>query len=98
MLLADAAFVCSHPLDSHAMKAQARRTRSLKNAASFLSLVRHLKDRAPLKATIAALRNPGALHLLKMPVAVRVRRFAARFQSREGGRPDQLAAEQTFRD
>ena len=83
MLLADAAFVCSHALDPHALKAQARRTRSLKEAASFLSLVRHLKDRAPLKATIAALRHPRALHLLKMPVIARLRRFATLFQSRD---------------
>ena len=38
--------------------AQARRTRSLQEAAAFLTLVQHLKDRAPLKAVGAALRDP----------------------------------------
>ena len=41
-----------------AAAAQARRTRSLEEAASFLTLVQHLKDRAPLKAVGAALRDP----------------------------------------
>ena len=65
------------------LEAQARRTRSLKEAASFLSLVQHLKDRSPLKATIAALRDPSALRLLKMPLIARLRRLARLFQSRE---------------
>ena len=59
---------CSTPMRSFcatmtsmraAKAAQARRTRSLQEAASFLSLVGHLKDRAPLKAMGAALTRSG---------------------------------------
>ena len=58
MLAADAAFLRDHQLDAAAQAAQARRTRSLEEAAAFLALVQHLKDRAPLKAVGAALRDP----------------------------------------
>ena len=62
--------------------AQARRTRSLEEAAAFLVLVQHLKDRAPLKAVGAALRDPVALRHLKMPIAARLRRVARSFNAR----------------
>ena len=82
MLSADAAFVRDHALDARAAAAQARRTRSLEEAASFLSLVRHLKDRAPLRAVGAALRDPVALRHLGMPIAARLRRAARSFNAR----------------
>ena len=77
MLRADAAFLRQNDLDEQALAAQARRTRSLRRGASFLSLVRHLKQRAPLKAAGVALRDPAALRHLKMPIAARLRRLSA---------------------
>lgn len=77
MLRADAAFVRNNRLGAAAKAAQARRTKSLKQAASFLLLVQHLKARAPLKAASAALRDPAALRHLKMPIAARLRRLAS---------------------
>ena len=72
----------AHQLDAAATAAQARRTRSLEEAAAFLTLVQHLKDRAPLKAVGAALRDPVALRHLKMPIAARLRRVARSFSAR----------------
>jgi succinoglycan biosynthesis protein ExoO len=77
MLAADAAFLRDHDLDAPALAAQARRTRSLRRGASFLSLVDHLKRRAPLKAAGVALRDPAALRHLGMPIAARLRRLSA---------------------
>jgi succinoglycan biosynthesis protein ExoO len=77
MLRADAAFLREHALDAPALAAQARRTRSLRQGASFLYLVRHLKQRAPLKAAGVALRDPAALRHLRMPIAARWRRLSA---------------------
>jgi succinoglycan biosynthesis protein ExoO len=79
MLAADAAFLREHPLDATAQAAQARRTRSLEQAASFLTLVQHLKQRAPLKAMRAALRDPMAVRHLRMPIAARLRRLGTPF-------------------
>lgn len=76
MQAADADFLREHQLDAAAKIAQARRTRSLEEAAAFLILVRHLKDRAPLKAMGAALSRPSALRHLRMPIAARLRRLA----------------------
>lgn len=83
MLAADAAFLRGHLLDPQARAAQSRRTRSLEQAASFLRLVGHLKNRAPVKAAGAALRDPVALRHLKMPIAARLRRLASSVQSRK---------------
>ncbi len=77
MLGADAAFLAAHDLDMEALAAQARRTRSLRRAASFLLLVRHLKQRAPLKAAGVALSDPSALRHLRMPIAARLRKLSA---------------------
>jgi succinoglycan biosynthesis protein ExoO len=82
MLAADRVFVGAHQLDAAAAAAQARRTRSLEEAAAFLALVQHLKDRAPLKAAVAALRDPAALRHLRMPIAARLRRVAKSFGAR----------------
>jgi succinoglycan biosynthesis protein ExoO len=75
MLEADAVFLRNHELDAPAKAAQARRTRSLEQAASFLTLVDHLKARSPWKAMTTALRDPVALRHLRMPIAVRLRRL-----------------------
>lgn len=76
MLAADEAFLRQHVLDAAAAAAQARRTRSLQRAAAFLGLVQHLKDRAPLKAIGAALRDPTAIRHLRLPIAARLKRLA----------------------
>ena len=77
MLRADAAFLREHRLGAEAKAAQTRRTRSLKQAASFLLLVQHLKAGAPLKAVGTALRDPAALRHLKMPIAARLSRLSS---------------------
>lgn len=82
MFEADIAFLRAHHLDEAARAAQARRTRSLEKAASFLALVQHLKDRAPLKAFGTALRDPVALKHLRMPIAARLRRLAEPLRAR----------------
>ena len=83
MLDADEAFVREYALDPAAQAAQARRTRSLEKARSFLTLVQHLKQHAPLKAMKTALRDPMAVRHLKLPIAARLRRLGTRFWSRK---------------
>jgi succinoglycan biosynthesis protein ExoO len=85
MLQADAAFLSRYDLDAPALAAQARRTRSLCRGASFLSLVRHLKQRAPLKAAGVALRDPAALGHLRMPIAARLRRLSGSSKAAPAG-------------
>ena len=80
MLKADAVFLEQHILDPRSAAAQTRRTRSLRQAASFLKLVHHLKARAPVHAVATALRDPAALRHLGMPIAARLRRLAATLQ------------------
>lgn len=72
MIAADAAFLSVNRLDPAARAAFERRARSLADAAAFLSLVRHIKEGAPLKALRAALRNPTAIGHLRMPIAKRL--------------------------
>jgi len=83
MLAADETFVRDHELDRAAQAAQARRTRSLQEGRSFLTLVQHLKKRAPLKAMKIALRDPMAVRHLRMPIAARLRRLGTTFCSRK---------------
>lgn len=83
MQTADATFIRDHSLAAPAQVAQARRTRSLEEAAAFLALIQHLKGRAPLKAMGAALRDPAALRHLKMPIVARLRRLTRPFQPRK---------------
>jgi succinoglycan biosynthesis protein ExoO len=83
MLEADKTFLRDHVLGDAARHAQARRTRSLRKAASYLSLVGHLKDRAALKAAVTAIRDPAAVRLLGMPISVRLRHVMRPF--REAG-------------
>lgn len=81
MIAADAAFARANRLDAAAAAALERRARSLRDAASFLSLIGHLKEGAPLKALGAAFRNPAAVGHLRMPIAKRLGldRLAERF-------------------
>ncbi|MES0028235.1 glycosyltransferase family 2 protein [Mesorhizobium sp. M0040] len=79
MRRADATFAATHSMDAAAEAAFARRARSLRRAASFLSLVQHIKARSPLKAIWTALSDPAAVRHMSMPIAVRLRRVAAQF-------------------
>lgn len=71
----DTRFLARHALDEEALAAQARRTRSLQEAGSFLDIVDHLKARSPLGAAQAALSDPSAIRHLKMPIMARLRRL-----------------------
>ncbi|WP_269933555.1 glycosyltransferase family 2 protein [Aminobacter sp. HY435] len=84
MQRADAQFAQVNRLDAEAQEAFTRRARSLKQAATFLSLVQHIKSRSPLKAMRTALGNPAAVRHLRMPIAVRLRRVAGQFAYRSG--------------
>ena len=79
MRKADAVFAQAHSMDAQAQAAFARRSRSLRKAASFLSLVQHIKARSPLKAIRTALSDPAAVRHMSMPIAVRLKRVAAQF-------------------
>lgn len=83
-------FLRMHKLNGAALIAQQRRIRSLRQAHSFLTLVEHLKNRAPIRAAATALRDPAALRLLKMPIEVRLRRLT---ESITGRRPSAAAAD-----
>jgi succinoglycan biosynthesis protein ExoO len=78
MRAGDARFLARHVLDGEALAAQARRTRSLEEAASFLDLVDQIKARSAIGAMHAALSDPSAIRLLKMPIMARLRRLAGR--------------------
>lgn len=75
MLRADKDFLRDHPLDAEARAAQAKRTRSLEEGASFVRLIGHLKERAAAKALVTALRDPLALRHLRMPIGARMQRI-----------------------
>lgn len=75
MILSDQRFVVGHSLGPAAAAAQQRRTRSLKEAYSFLSLVEHLKKGALARALGTAIADPAALRHLRMPIAARLRRL-----------------------
>ncbi|WP_142592717.1 glycosyltransferase family 2 protein [Pseudorhizobium endolithicum] len=75
MLLADEAFLARFKLPLSAQAAQSRRTRSLVEARSFLTLVEEIKKRSPGGFLKAAIRNPRAVRHLRMPIAVRMRRL-----------------------
>lgn len=76
MRAADAAFEAAYDFTAEEREALAERRRSLDEAASFLSIVEHLKGRRFLKAMSAACREPGALRHMRMPIGARLRRFA----------------------
>ncbi|RCS25919.1 glycosyltransferase family 2 protein [Phyllobacterium salinisoli] len=75
MLEADRKFVETFELDAEARAAQARRTRSLEEARSFISLVGHIKRRSFKEIIKVALSDPVALRHLSMPIAVRLKRL-----------------------
>lgn len=77
MIAADAAFLSTHAVNAGAMAMQRKRSRSLQEARAFLSLVEHLKSRSLGSAIKTALSSPRALRHLRMPIAVRLRRFVA---------------------
>jgi succinoglycan biosynthesis protein ExoO len=79
MRKADLVFAGIDSMDAEAKAAFARRTRSLRKAASLLSLVQHIKARSPLKAVWTALSDPAAVRHMSMPIAARLRRVAAQF-------------------
>jgi len=79
MRAADATFAETHPMDAAAAAAFARRGRSLRKAASFLSMIQHIKARSPFRAIWTALSDPAAVRHMSMPIAVRLRRVAAQF-------------------
>ncbi len=75
MLEADRQFLARFKLDKVEMEAQRRRTRSLVEARSFLTLVDDIKNRSVGGFLKTAFGNPGALKHLRMPIAVRMRRL-----------------------
>jgi succinoglycan biosynthesis protein ExoO len=77
MRAADACFAEAFALDAASRQALQERQRSLDEAASFLSVVQHLKDKALLKAARSAMRDPLAMRHLRMPIATRLRRMLA---------------------
>lgn len=84
MQRADRRFEHVNSLDEGARTAFTRRARSLKQAATFLSLVQHIKSRSPLKAMKTALGDPAAVRHLRMPIAARLRRMAEQIAYRSG--------------
>ncbi len=76
MLAADETFLSRYRLEPDAMAAQKRRTRSIKEAASFITMVDALKARSVGGFLQTAFAHPQALKHLGMPIAVRMRRLA----------------------
>jgi succinoglycan biosynthesis protein ExoO len=75
MLASDRAFLARYKLDAKAMAAQTRRTRSFHEATAFLTLVDEIKKGSVGGFLKTAVRHPGALKHLRMPIAVRMRRL-----------------------
>ncbi|MBP1884641.1 glycosyltransferase family 2 protein [Sinorhizobium mexicanum] len=78
MMSADEAFLRRFPLDILSERMQRKRTRGFHQARSFLVLIEQLKTRSLAGALKTALADPLALRHLHMPIAVRLRRLAAR--------------------
>jgi succinoglycan biosynthesis protein ExoO len=75
MLEADKTFLAKFELGAEAKAAQARRTRSLEEAKSFLSLVGHIKRGSISGIIEVVLKDPAALRHLSMPIGIRLRRL-----------------------
>jgi len=75
MLASDKVFLSRYRLDAEAMTAQRRRTRSILEAGSFLTLVDEIKKGSVGGFLKTAIENPRALRHLRMPIAVRMRRL-----------------------
>jgi succinoglycan biosynthesis protein ExoO len=82
MIAADRRFLATHKLDKTANAAQRRRARSLREARSFLTLVRAIKDGSLFGILKVACTNPRALKHLRMPIVARFHRLAALLRRR----------------
>ncbi|WEX75475.1 glycosyltransferase [Sinorhizobium numidicum] len=78
MMSADEAFLRRYRLDPRSEAVQHKRSRAFRQARSFLVLVEQLKNRSLAGALKTALADPLALRHLRMPIAIRLRRLAAR--------------------
>ncbi|APG94972.1 glycosyltransferase family 2 protein [Sinorhizobium americanum] len=78
MMAADEAFLQRYALDPLSRKMQRKRARGFRQARSFLLFVEYLKKRSLAGALKTALADPIALRHLRMPIAARLRRLAAR--------------------
>ncbi|AUX79864.1 glycosyltransferase family 2 protein [Sinorhizobium fredii] len=78
MMAADEAFLQRYALDPLSRRMQRKRARGFRQARSFLLLVEQLKSRSLAGALKTALADPIALRHLRMPIAARWRRLAAR--------------------
>lgn len=76
MLEGDQRFLSRYTLGTAEMAAQKRRTRSIIEARSFLTLVDEVKRKSVGGFLKTAMQAPGALKHFRMPIAVRMRRFA----------------------
>ncbi|WP_313199011.1 glycosyltransferase family 2 protein [Rhizobium sp.] len=76
MLEGDSRFMARFSLGPAEMAAQRRRTHSIIEARSFLTLVDEVKAKSLSGFLKTALKAPGALKHFRMPIAVRMRRFA----------------------
>ncbi len=75
MLEGDSRFMARFPLGQAEMAAQRRRTHSIVEARSFLTLVDEVKRKSLGGFLKTAMQAPGALKHFRMPIAVRMRRF-----------------------
>lgn len=75
MQAGDEKFLSRYRLDEQAMAAQRRRSQSIREAASFLTLVDEIKKRSLGGFLKTAIGNPRALVHLRLPIAVRMRRL-----------------------
>ncbi|WP_275789056.1 glycosyltransferase family 2 protein [Pararhizobium gei] len=88
MLAADETFVRDNSLDAASQAAQERRQRSLEDARAFVLLVDHIKARSLSGVVRTAMKNPAAIYHLRMPIAVRLKRFLAPLsRNRPAGEP-----------
>jgi succinoglycan biosynthesis protein ExoO len=76
MLLSDRRFLSRYTLSDEEMEAQRRRTHSILEARTFLTMVDEIKRKSLGGFLRTAINNPRALRHLKMPVTVRLRRLA----------------------
>lgn len=75
MMEGDRRFLQRFTLDLAAIRAQKKRSQSLREALAFLQLIEGLKRRSFSDCLQAAIAQPAALRHLKMPIAARMRRF-----------------------
>ncbi len=75
MLEGDRRFMARYSLGPAELAAQRRRTHSIIEARSFLTLVDEVKAKSLGGFLKTALKAPGALKHFRMPIAVRMRRF-----------------------